>query len=117
MDKTLDSQEMEYYKNHVKNCKNCKEKIKKAQGIEKILHEEGMLTQKAIEACKKLKEMDKELKADGCILTEEMTDFLYNHVPAARKKYIEKHLKECDECRDFLETLKKVEKEYGELKY
>lgn len=91
--------------------------MKKSQEIENALCEKGVLSKKSTASCKKVADMEKELNTNGCIPTEEMTDFLYNRVSVERRKYIEKHLKKCDECRDFLETLKDVEKDFGDLKY
>lgn len=116
IDGILSPQETAYYKKHTKACKECSREIEKAKGIEKILHLEGTLAKRAERACQKIEQMERELRAEGCILTEEMTDFLYDRVPLDRKKYIESHLKRCDECREFLVIFKEVEKEFGQLK-
>jgi len=117
MDSRLDAREVAYVEKHLKKCERCSEEIKKAKIVMKALSEKGIFPHKDLDFYNKIAGMERELKDKGCILTEEMTDFLHHRVSPTRKRYIENHLKECDECKDFLEILRKVEKEYGKLKY
>lgn len=106
----LDKTESDYYDNHVKSCDFCSELISNVKEIP-----QGELEKRVGEIIRMLAEdmaFNKDRKARGCPTTDEMMNYVNGRLCSEKRSYIENHMQSCEDCKEELKLIEKIEKEF-----
>ena len=95
------------YDRHVKACTFCTNYLRIVRGAPNDVLEQRVADMDRIGA--KMKEFDRELRAKGCLTTDNQFAYVLGTLSRRKKMYLEKHIKGCKECRRDIEIITRMD--------
>jgi hypothetical protein len=94
---------MHYYDRHVKACSFCTNYLRIVRGAPNDVLEQRVADMAGIDA--KMKKIDRELRAKGCLTTDDQFAYVHGELFRKKKLYLEEHIKKCKECKRDIEII------------
>lgn len=107
----LRKDEMDYYDTHIKGCDFCSKLVGNVKKIPSSELEDRV--NKTTRELAEEKEFERERRAKGCLSVDEMMDYVHGRLYSRKRAYIENHIKKCEDCRENLKIIEKIEKKFG----
>jgi anti-sigma factor RsiW len=108
----LSKDERRYYDRHINTCDSCAELVSNVRKMpqSKLEARVDMITRELNEE----REFERERRMKGCPSIEEMMTYAHGRLYGRKRKYIENHIKRCQECKENLKIIEKMEREFEE---